>query len=198
MRVEYLVVLIAVIVIVDAGILVVLLRRRRVRQASGETTETSATELGKTDPPKTSAAPVLAKVFLSLGLSLAVAAGVCAGFVAHDNSDDSHAEGTVVELVPSGRGSSPRYRARVEFTTAAGTQVRFLSSVSSNPPPAQVGEHVDIRYDAGNPRDAQINTYWQVWFLPTLLGIIAAPFLLVGAGFAAASRASRKHRPQTI
>lgn len=192
MRVEYLVVLIAVIVIVDAGILVVLLRKRRARQASRGTTETTATERGTTGPSKTSAAPVLAKVFLSLGLSLAVASGVCAGFVAHDNSDDSHAEGTVIELVPSGRGSSPRYRARVEFTTAAGTQVRFLSSVSSNPPPAQVGEHVDIRYEADNPHHAQINTYWQVWFLPTLLGIIAAPFLLVGAGFAIASRASRK------
>lgn len=198
MRVEYLVVLIAVIVIVDTGILVVLLRKRRVRQASRGTTETTATELGITGPAKTSAAPVLAKVFLSLGLSLAVAAGVSAGFVAHDNSDDSHAEGTVIELVPSGRGSSPRYRARVEFTTAAGVPVRFLSSVSSNPPPAQVGEHVDIRYDAGNPHGAQINTYWQVWFLPTLLGIIAAPFLLVGTGFAVVSRASRKRGPQII
>lgn len=198
MRIEYVVALIAVIVMVDAGILVVLLRRRRVRQASDGTTETTATELGTTGAATTSAAPVLAKVFLSLGLSLAVAAGVCAGFVAHDNSDDSHAEGTVIELVPSGRGSSPRYRARVEFTTAAGAQIRFLSSVSSNPPPAQVGEHVDIRYDADHPRDAQINTYWQVWFLPTLLGIIAAPFLLVGAGFAVASRARRKRRPQII
>jgi Protein of unknown function (DUF3592) len=194
MRIEYVVVLIAVIVIVDAGILVALLRKKRARQALGATAATTARELGATRPSEGSAAPVLAKVFLTLGVSLAVAAGVCAAFVAHENSDDSHAEGTVIELVPSGHGSSPRYRARVEFTTAAGTQVRFLSSVSSNPPPAKLGEHVDIRYDADNPRDAQINTYWQVWFLPTLLGIIAAPFLLVGAGFAIVTRAQHKRR----
>lgn len=198
MRVEYIVVLIAVIVIVDIAILVALLRKRRARQASRSTPGTSAPERGTAGPAKQSAAPVLATVFLTLGLSLAVAAGVCAAFVAHENSDDSHAEGTVIELVPSGRGSSPRYRARVEFTTAAGTEVRFLSSVSSNPPPAQVGEHVDIRYDADNPRDAQINTYWQVWFLPTLLGIVGAPFLLAGAGFAIASRARRKRGPEII
>lgn len=195
MRIEYVVVLIAVIVIVDAGILVALLRKRRVGRA---TAATGATELRTSGPSERSAGPVLAKVFLTLGVSLAVAAGVCAAFVAHDNSDDSHAEGTVIELVPSGHGSSPRYRARVEFTTAAGTQVRFLSTVSSNPPPAKLGEHVDIRYDADNPRDAQINTYWQVWFLPTLLGIIAAPFLLVGAGFAIVARAQHKRGTAVI
>lgn len=198
MRVEYIVVLIAVIVIVDSVILVALLRKRRARSAATDTTSTLATELGTADPAKKSVALVLAKVFLSIGLSLAVAAGVCAAFVARSNSSDSHADGTVVELVPSGSGSSPRYRARVEFATPTGTRVRFLSSISSNPPPARVGEHVDVRYHPDNPHDATINTYWQVWFLPTLLGIIGAPFLLVGAGFGIASRAGRKRGPEII
>ncbi|MUL47547.1 DUF3592 domain-containing protein [Mycobacterium sp. CBMA293] len=196
MRIEYVVALIAAIVIVDVVILVALLRKKRARRTSPGTTAATGTELGTKPQPKTSAAPVLARVFLTLGVSLAIAAGFCAVFVAHDNTGDSHADGTVVELVPSGRGSSPRYRARVEFTTEAGAQIRFLSPVSSNPPPANVGEHVDIRYDANNPHDAQINTYWQVWFLPTLIGIISAPFLLVGGGFGIVSRASSKHGPE--
>lgn len=198
MRVEYIVVLIAVIVVVDVAILVALLRKHRARQAATNTTATLATELGTSDVPKKSAAPVLAKAFLAVGLSLAVAAGVCAAVVAQSNSSDRHADGTVVELVPSGSGSSPRYRARVEFATSAGTHVRFLSSISSNPPPARLGEHVDVRYRPDDPHDATINTYWQVWFLPTLLGIIAAPFLLVGAGFGIASRAGRKRGPEII
>jgi hypothetical protein len=140
----------------------------------------------------------LAKVFFAVGLSLAVAAGVCAAVVAQSNSSDKHADGTVVELVPSGSGSSPRYRARVEFATSAGTRVRFLSSISSNPPPARLGEHVDVRYNPDDPHDAAINTYWQVWFLPTLLGIIAAPFLLVGAGFGIVARAQHKRGPAII
>ncbi len=197
MRVEYIVVLIATIVIVDLVILVALLRKHRARQAVSETTPI-ATELGTTDVPKKSPAPVLAKAFLSVGLSLAIAAGVCAGFVAQSNSSDRHADGTVVELVPSGGGSSPRYRARVEFATSTGSHIRFLSSISSNPPPAQVGEHVDVRYHPDDPHNATINTYWQVWFLPTLLGIISAPFLLVGAGFAIASRAGRNRGPEIL
>jgi hypothetical protein len=197
MRVEYIVVLIAVIVIVDIAVLVALLRKRRTRATSSDAATTIATELGA-DVPKKSAAPVLAKAFLAVGLSLAVAAGISAAFVAQSNSSDSHADGTVVELVPSGSGSSPRYRARVEFATSGGTRVRFLSSISSNPPPARLGDHVDVRYRPDNPHDATINTYWQVWFLPTLLGIIGAPFLLVGTGFGIVSRAGRKRGPEIL
>jgi len=62
-----------------------------------------------------------------------------AAVVAESNS--GHADGTVVDLLPSGRG----YRAVVEFTAPNGATIRFTSSVSSNPPPAQVGEHVDVR-----------------------------------------------------
>lgn len=197
MRIEYVVVLIAVIVMVDVAILVALVRKQRARKAENPVT-TTATELGTTGQPKKSAAPVLAKAFLAVGLSLLIAAGICAAFVAQSNSSDSRADGTVVELVPSGSGSSPRYRARVEFTTSTGTHVRFLSSISSNPPPAKVGEHVDVRYHPDNPRDATINSYWQVWFLPTLLAIIGAPFLLVGIGFGIASRAGRRRGPEII
>lgn len=193
MRTEVIVALIGIVLIVDVIVVVMLLRRHRARRLSGLTTVT-ATELGSTplDPPKRSAAPVLAKVFLSLGISLAAAAGVAAAVTAQSNSADHHADGTVVELVPSGHGSNPRYRARVEFTTATGEHIRFLGSVSTSPPPAELGEHIDVLYDPANPHDATINSYWQVWFLPTLLGIIGAPFLLVGCGFAVAARATHQ------
>jgi hypothetical protein len=57
--------------------------------------------------------------------------------------------------------SARSYRAVVEFTAANGATIRFTSSVSSNPRPAQVGDHVDVRYNPDNPQDAAINTYWQ-------------------------------------
>jgi len=114
MRIEDIVVLIAVIVIVDVAILVALLRKQRARKASSDTT-TIATELGTTaDLPKKSPAPV------------------------------------------------------------------------------------DVRYNPDDPHDATIDTYWQVWFLPTLLAIISAPFLLVGAGFGIASRAGRRRGPEIL
>lgn len=198
MRIEYVVVLIAVIVVADLAILLALLRKQRARKAAAMIPATTATELGTTGRPRASVAPVLAKVFLSIGLSLMVGAGVCAAFVAQSNSSTSHADGTVVELVPSGSGSSPRYRARVEFTTSTGSHIRFLSTISSNPPPAKPGEHVDVLYHLDNPHNATINAYWQVWFLPTLLAIIGAPFLLVGTGFGIAGRAGRRRGPEII
>lgn len=198
MRIEYIAALIAAVLVVDIVVVVMLVRRHRARQTVGDPAAalTAATEFGTTTPdlPKRSAAPVLAKVFLTLGLSLAVAAGISAAVVAHSNSAGRHADGTVVELVPSGHGSSPRYRARVEFATPAGVRVRFLSSISSNPPPAQLGQHVDVRYNPDDPHDATINSYWQVWFLPTLFGIISAPFLLLGCGFGLVSRANRRRK----
>jgi Protein of unknown function (DUF3592) len=121
--------------------------------------------------------PILAIVFTSIGLALALAAGISTAVVTESNS--GHADGTVVDLLPSGRG----YRAVVEFTAPNGATIRFTSSVSSNPPPARVGEHVDVRYNPDNPQDAAINTYWQTWFLPTLFGILCAPFLLIGFAF---------------
>ena len=122
--------------------------------------------------------PVLAIVFGSIGLALAVAAGISAAVIAGSISGDRHADGTVVKLVGSGR-----YRAVVEFVAPAGDTVRFTSSVGTNPPPAEVGEHVGVRYNPNNPRDAVIDQYWQTWFLPTLLGIIGAPFVVLGVAF---------------
>lgn len=42
-----------------------------------------------------------------------------------------------------------------------GTHVRFLSSISVNPPPAKLGEHVDVRHRP-DLHDATIDSYWCV------------------------------------
>jgi hypothetical protein len=136
--------------------------------------------------------PILAVVFSSLGLALALAAGISAAVVAA-NSGDRHADGTVVELIGGrpGYGKDP-YRPVVEFAAPSGTAIRFTGSIGSVPPAFQVGEHVDVRYDPDNPHDAVIDTYWQVWFVPTLIGLIGAPFLLVGLAFGIVTLARRR------
>jgi hypothetical protein len=133
---------------------------------------------------------ILAVVFTSIGLVLAVAAGITAGVVAGSISGDRHADGTVVELLGSGR-----YRAVVEFPTPDGAKVRFTSSVSTYPPPAEVGGHVGVRYNPDNPQDAVIDEYWQTWGLPTVLGILGTPFLLIGIGFGGVMLAARRRSP---
>jgi Protein of unknown function (DUF3592) len=104
-------------------------------------------------------------------------------------SGDRYADGTVVDLLGSGR-----YRAVVEFVAPDGATTRFTSWVSTSPPPAEVGEHVGVRYNPDNPQDAVIDQYWQIWFLPTLFGILGSPFLLLG--FAMFTLARRRSRSQ--
>jgi hypothetical protein len=107
--------------------------------------------------------------------------------VAESISGDRYADGTVVDLVGSGK-----YRAIVEFTAPSGSTVRFTSPISTNPPPAQVGEHVRLRYTPDDPQDAVIDQYWQVWFLPTLFAIIGTPFLLIGIAFGGVALGHRR------
>jgi hypothetical protein len=71
---------------------------------------------------------------------------------------------------------------RSSYLQRPAATIRFTSPVSNTPPPAHVGEHVQVRYP-DNSQDATIDQYWQVGFLPTRLGIIATTLLLVGIAF---------------
>lgn len=101
-----------------------------------------------------------------------------------------HAEGTIVDLAPASRGYDPV----VEFTVPDGDKVRIKGWVGSNASVFPLGEQVPVRYNPDNPQDAVIDTYWQVWFVPTLFGIIATPFLLVGISYGWATLAARRRR----
>jgi hypothetical protein len=98
--------------------------------------------------------------------------------------------------MPTARSSNSlaaaSYRAVVEFTAPSGATIRFTSPIGVNPPPAPVGGHVRVRYTPDNPQDTPIDQYWQTWFLPTLLGMIGTPLLLIGLGFGAAASAHRR------
>lgn len=133
----------------------------------------------------------LATVFSLLGLAGLVATGISIAVVAGLTSGMSrHAEGTIVDLAPASRGYDPV----VEFTVPDGDKVRIKGWVGSNASAFPLGEQVPVRYNPDNPQDAVIDTYWQVWFVPTLFGIIATPFLLVGISYGWATLAARRRR----
>jgi hypothetical protein len=139
-----------------------------------------------------SARAILAVVFTSIGLAFGLAAGISAAVVAESTSADRYAEGTVVDLSDEGKG----YRPVVEFVQPDSAPVRFTGGVGSNPPAFRVGEHVRVRYNPDNPQDAAIDQYWQIWFLPTFLGIFGAPFLLGGLAFGVVTLAARRKTHQ--
>jgi Protein of unknown function (DUF3592) len=140
--------------------------------------------------PRRNPLPILAVVFTSIGLLLGSVAGISAAVVAGSVSGDRQADGTVVDLSYGGKSYDPV----VEFTAPSGATIRFTSGIGSNPPAWRVGEHVGVLYDPGNPQDATIDQYWQIWFFPTLFGIIGTPFLLIGIAFGVVTLAARRRQ----
>jgi hypothetical protein len=178
----WVIVAILAIAAVEVTVLVVWARRRRRRhpQPTEQYDATADQHTAVVSPGRQRRVlAILGIVFGSIGLVMASVAGVWAAVVAESISGDQYADGTVVALDYDGKSYSPV----VEFATPGGTRVRITSWVGSNPSSFDVGEHVGVRYKPDNPNDAVINQYWQIWFLPTLLAIIAAPFLAIGTAF---------------
>lgn len=94
------------------------------------------------------------------------------------------AEGKVVELVRLRSTSSDStkyvYAPVVVFVTAGGTAIEFTSSTGSNPPGYSKGEVVEVLYKPSSPRQAKINSFFALWGVPTIVGIIGVVFFIVG------------------
>lgn len=84
--------------------------------------------------------------------------------------------GTVVDFHRTGR----LYRPVVEFTPSGHSPIKFKSVIGANPPAFHKGEFVPVLYSPTAPSNAFIDRFWQLWFFPTLFGIIGAPFLMIG------------------
>jgi len=84
------------------------------------------------------------------------------------------ASGVVVEEVRrSSQDGGTSYAPRVRFHARDGKAVDFVSSISSSPPRYVVGDRVSVIYDPANPSRARINSFWDLWFLPMILGVLS-------------------------
>jgi hypothetical protein len=85
--------------------------------------------------------------------------------------DGSPVVGVVVGLEESpasdrsGVTYSPIIRYEVE-----GRMHTFTSSNSTNPPAYQIGERVALLYDSADPSRARIDSWWELWLMPVMLG----------------------------
>ncbi len=66
------------------------------------------------------------------------------------------------------------------FRDALGSEHTVYSSTASYPPAHQVGDAVHILYSPDSPRDAKIDSFFSLWGLPMITGIIATFYLPVG------------------
>lgn len=95
----------------------------------------------------------------------------------------SRASGTVIELQrrQSSSDDGPSYYPVVRFTDASGKDVTFTSSTGSNPPSNREGDKVAVLYDPNNPDEAELDSFFALWFGPLMVGgLFGTIFPLVG------------------
>lgn len=129
---------------------------------------------------------LLAIIFSFVGLGLL--GGSIYSFITTKNwlSESYQSNGKVIDLVERESTDSDGYRSItyapvVEYQFGEETFV-FESSVSSDPPSHKVGQYVNVRYDPKNPNDAKIDSFFSLWFLTIILGLLGVIFTIVGGG----------------
>lgn len=85
------------------------------------------------------------------------------------------APGKVTALVQSmdGEGDCCLYSPLVEYTVD-GRTMEIVGRGASSHPSYRVGQDVEVVYDPANYNDAVLNTFSELWIMPTILGFTAA------------------------
>lgn len=84
--------------------------------------------------------------------------------------DGSSVSGVVVALEKSADTDGGVTYAPVIKYEVDGRTHTFTSSNSSDPPSYEVGERVELLYDAADPSEARIDSWWELWLMPVMLG----------------------------
>ncbi|MBD1881669.1 MULTISPECIES: DUF3592 domain-containing protein [unclassified Coleofasciculus] len=104
-----------------------------------------------------------------------VGAGMLLGsFVNYHQTQDfiknsSSTTGTVIDLKLQASRKSHIYFPLFQFQTPNGEIVKVESNMGSNPPGYQVGQSVPIIYNPNSPNEAEINSFWSLWFAAIFL-----------------------------
>ncbi|PSB40184.1 DUF3592 domain-containing protein [Chamaesiphon polymorphus] len=72
------------------------------------------------------------------------------------------------------------YHPVVKFTPKSGKMTIFVANVASNPPVFKKGQQVTVLYDPKDPSAAKIESWLELWFLPTMLGGLGSVFATIG------------------
>lgn len=141
--------------------------------------------------------------FLFLGIGIAcLVGGIVWGVNTKKFVDGAvKTSGTVVEVQrrQSSSDDGPTYYPVVRFADAEGRDVTFTSSTGSNPPSHREGDRVEVLYDPRDPNDAEINSFFSLWFGPLMIGgLFGTIFPLVGVGVLLGSLRSHVQRNRLV
>jgi Protein of unknown function (DUF3592) len=92
-------------------------------------------------------------------------------------------EGTITALMPKQDGSdaSVTYAPMFTFTAKDRQSYTVTSNASANPPEFKVGEKIRVLYEPDRPDGARIDSFWQLWSLAMIFGIVGT--VTTGAGY---------------
>jgi hypothetical protein len=132
-------------------------------------------------------------MFLFMGLCFGVAAfgllgGALWAYFKQQRQMQSRvaAVGTVVELTTQATARGSIICPVVEFTASSGEKITFTSEFGSRPAGHQIGQSVNVRYDANDPQKAEIESAMNLWLIPLILvfmGAIAGFLAIAFLGF---------------
>ncbi len=72
------------------------------------------------------------------------------------------------------------YAPSFQFQDESSQAHTVASSLYESPPAFQVGDRVPVLYLPANPQSARINTFSQMWLLPSLLGVLGSLSVAIG------------------
>tara|TARA_B100001093_G_scaffold498878_1_gene547510 strand:- start:142 stop:810 length:669 start_codon:yes stop_codon:yes gene_type:complete len=91
--------------------------------------------------------------------------------------------GTVVTLRESISDGSTYYYPDFKFVDQKGIERFIHSSTGSNPPSYRIGDEIEVLYMQEDPNGAKENSFFSIYGLSVVLGVIGLGYLLMGALF---------------
>lgn len=118
---------------------------------------------------------------LTVLAALMITAGI-AGFINEQRflQTASKAQAAVVEMVQRNGDHGSSYAPVYVFRDAAGKEQKVYSRCSSYPPAYQVGDKINVLYDPRSPRDAQIDSFFDMWGWMAIVGGIGLVYAVTG------------------
>jgi len=91
-------------------------------------------------------------------------------------------QGTITQMAYSSDSEGGGYTPVFRFRTMQGQEVEVAGGLRSNPPQFKVGQVIDVLYDPDNPSRARIKKWFNLYFVPMLLGFLGLVFGSIGVG----------------
>jgi hypothetical protein len=123
-------------------------------------------------------------IFFIVGFVLLCVAGFLTWRTSRFTERAQSTTGTVTALVPDHNSNGKTTYAPVfSFKAADGKTYSITSSASNNPPAFNVNDDVTVLYDPSNPSGARIDSTFQLWGAPMILGSVGAFMVAMASVF---------------